>query len=288
MLGIPSPSSAIPWLRWLRISGHLLRGLAIVAFVYPQKSLAARQALRQQWCRQLLRQLGVRLQASGQPLATGQLLVANHISWLDVLVINAYTNTAFVAKDELLHWGPLGWLARKNDTIFLPRHTPGHARAINAQITAQLQAGHSVLVFPEGSTSEGRNVLPFHAALLQPAIDAQLPIQALALHYADALGRSSTAPAYAGDTSLWQSLCTMVATPYTLAQIGVCPALPTATAAKQGACNRRQLARRAHALIAARLQTQRGAAASLSRIRVEKGAWCVSPHPQYALPEAAL
>lgn len=132
----------------------------------------------------------------------GCLIVANHVSWLDVFVINAVLPSAFVAKDDIRGWPLFGWLAAKNDTIFLRRGSRGHARQTNEAVASILDAGGDVAVFPEGTTTDGRSLLHFHAALIQPALAAGRPVLPIALSYWAADGQRSLAPRYDGDISL--------------------------------------------------------------------------------------
>ncbi len=243
-------------LRWWRLGLHLLRGAGIVALRFPWLALAEQRALRQGWCRQLLGVLGITLiqpQSQPQPAtraAQGELLVANHISWLDIFVFNAYAQMDFVAKEEVQNWYFFGWLARKNGTLFLSRHSPLQAQALNAELSARLQTGQRVLVFPEGTTSAGQGVLPFHPALFQAAIDSACVVQPLALQYLDRQGERSRAPAYAGETTVWQSLCAIIAADGLQAKLQACPRLEPDAGQRQ----RRRLAHSARTAILAATQ----------------------------------
>jgi 1-acyl-sn-glycerol-3-phosphate acyltransferase len=135
----------------------------------------------------------------------GTLLVANHISWLDIFAINAVSPAAFVAKDDILSWPLFGWLAARNETLFLRRGSRGHARQINAEIAELLETGRHVAVFPEGTTTNGLKVQHFHGALLQPALSADRQVQPLALSYWER-GQRSLAARYDGEISLGQCL----------------------------------------------------------------------------------
>lgn len=152
----------------------------------------------------MLGALGVSLEADLTHVEPGVLLVANHVSWIDILVINAALPAAFVAKEEVRRWPLIGWLAAKNDTVFLRRGSRGHARTINAQIAEILGRGKHVAVFPEGTTTDGRSLLHFHAALLQPALAAGRPVLPAAISYWEPDGRRSLAPRYDGEISLGQ------------------------------------------------------------------------------------
>ena len=199
-----------------------------MAAVFPFAAPATRRSLRQRWSQRLLAALGIALERGAEPLAPGCLLVANHISWLDIFVINAAAPAAFVSKAEVRAWPLIGWLAARNDTVFLHRGNRGHARLISGEIGTLLDAGRWVAVFPEGTTSDGSQVLHFHAALLQPALAAGHAIQPLALSYHAPDGGISRAPAYVGDTTLGQCLAAIVRTPRLVARLTPCAPLLTA------------------------------------------------------------
>ncbi|WEN41201.1 hypothetical protein CKCBHOJB_00743 [Thauera sp. GDN1] len=238
-------SRAVRAWRYLRLALHLVQGVATIALVYPFTARTTHQALRRRWSRRLLGVLGIELEARGEAIAPGCMLVANHISWVDIFVINALVPAAFVSKAEVRAWPVIGWLAARNDTIFLRRGSRGHARIINAETAALLDAGCNVAIFPEGTTTDGSTLLHFHGALLQPAIACGHPVQALALQYRSPDDRFSAAPAYVGEMSLGECIANIVAAPRTIARLTV--AAPIATA--DGA-DRRMLAARTRAQIA--------------------------------------
>jgi 1-acyl-sn-glycerol-3-phosphate acyltransferase len=184
-----------------------------------------RLALKQSWSAAVLDTLGVRVEAQLEHALPGAMLIANHISWLDIFVINAVLPAAFVAKEEVRHWPLLGWLAARNDTIFLRRGSRGHARIINEQVAEVLAQGKYVAVFPEGTTTDGRSLLHFHAALLQPALAAGRPVLPIALSYWEPLGERSLAPRYDGDISLGQCLNAILQERRLIARLVTTPAL---------------------------------------------------------------
>lgn len=161
-----------------------------------------RLLLKQTWSAALLDALGVEVEADLTHAVPGALLVANHVSWIDIFVINAVMPSAFVSKEEVRHWPIIGWLAARNDTVFLRRGSRGHARIINEQVAGLLGQGKHVAVFPEGTTTDGRSLLHFHAALLQPALAAGRPVLPAAISYWELDGQRSLAPRYDGDISL--------------------------------------------------------------------------------------
>ena len=234
--------------RWTRLGLHLLQGVLTIAAVYPFTGRDTHQALRRRWSLGLLRVLGMRLEHRGEAVAPGCMLVANHVSWVDIFAINALAPAAFVSKAEVRAWPVIGWLAAKNDTIFLRRGSRGHARIINEETAALLDAGCNVAIFPEGTTTDGAALLHFHAALLQPAIACGHPVQPLALQYRTPDDRFSRAPAYDGELSLGECIANIIASPRTITRITV--AAPIATA--DGA-DRRTLATRTRGEIATTL-----------------------------------
>ncbi len=192
--------------RLVRTLLHLLQGCFTVAVVFPWLQEKNRLALKRRWSRQLLAILGVRLRYQGQLQANATLphglIVSNHISFLDIFVVNSIAPTAFVSKDEVRHWPLIGWLCAHTDTLFLERGSRNAAQRARENLVAHLQQGKRVALFPEGTTSRGDTVLPFHSALLQSAIDAGTTVTPLVLRYRAIDGSHSTAPAYVDDISL--------------------------------------------------------------------------------------
>jgi len=193
-------------LRLLGATLHALHGALICAFVFPR--LDARQRMQRVgwWSARLLRVLGISLEAQGTPHAGPLLIVANHVSWLDILAINAVQPARFVSKADVRRWPLIGYLVACGGTLFIERERKRDALRVVHQIAQALTAREIVAVFPEGTTGEGRTVLPFHANLLQAAIATETPVQAITLRYRDATSAFSPAAAYVGDTSLVQSM----------------------------------------------------------------------------------
>ncbi|WP_232428811.1 lysophospholipid acyltransferase family protein [Aromatoleum toluclasticum] len=192
-----------------------------VLTVYPLTGQSTHLSLCRRWSQRLLAILGVELQTKGTAVEPGCMLVANHISWLDIFVINAIAPSAFVSKAEVRAWPLIGWFAAKNETVFLRRGSRGHAKIINAEIGALLDAGRNVALFPEGTTTDGSHVLHFHAALLQPAIESGHAIQPIAISYHHPDGSPSRAAAYDGDLTLGQCIANIIATQGLIASLHV-------------------------------------------------------------------
>lgn len=186
---------------------HGFHGIWIASVSYRSLDEAGRQAKVQWWARTMLARLGVTLEVDGAPRPGGTLLVANHVSWLDIQALHAVCPRArFVSKADVRRWPLLRRLADAAGTLYLERERPRDAVRVVHVIAEALQAGDMVAVFPEGTTSDGHGLLPFHANLLQAAIAAEAPVQPVALRYRDAHEPVSRAAAFIGDTTLMGSL----------------------------------------------------------------------------------
>ena len=194
---------------------HALAGLATIIFLFPGMSQAAREARVQSWSQRMLALLGVQLELRGRPPAAGPvLLVANHISWLDILVMNAARYCRFVSKSDVKRWPLIGTLATGGGTIYIERESRRDALRVVHHMAESLQRGEVVAVFPEGTTSDGVALLPFHGNLIQAAISAGAPAQPVALSFIDSRTRAaSLTPCYIGDDTLIGSLWRTVAGP---------------------------------------------------------------------------
>ena len=136
------------------------------------------------WSRQLLRIFGLRAIRFGEPVADPALFVANHTSWLDIEAMHTQRAACFVAKAEIAHWPLVGWLAASAGTIFHRRGNNGSLNLVMQTMVERMRAGRSVAVFPEGSTSHDGVTRVFHARVFQAALDAQVPVQPVALRFA--------------------------------------------------------------------------------------------------------
>lgn len=229
----------------LRLFMHLMAGFFLVSLWFPLISAGHRRQLKICFSRRLLDIMGIELRVHGE-VVDGALQVANHISWIDIFVISAVHPSAFIAKAEIRRWPLIGWLSKETDTLFIQRGSRRHAQHIAHQMTTLLTAGQSVTVFPEGTTSNGRDVRPFHAALLQPAVSAQRPIQPLAIRYHDRNGKISLAPAYIDDLSFADSIRNTLSARGLVVELTVLPPQPYTAESE-----RRTVARTAEAMIRA-------------------------------------
>jgi lyso-ornithine lipid O-acyltransferase len=163
---------------------------------------------RSLWPRRFLwwvgRAAGVRARSVGTPLASHVLFLANHLSWLDIMILAGQTGTAFVSRDDVGRWPVIGWLAGLNDTVYVDR---SNRRAVSGQadsLRAALASGRPVALFPEGTTDGGTDILPFRASLLAALFPplAGLKVQLVAIDY----GRAAAEIAWTGTETAAQNL----------------------------------------------------------------------------------
>lgn len=240
--------------RLVRVVLHLLGALAACALVFPWAGTALRERITLRWSRDLLGICGVRVSAVGAAALEHAMIVANHISWLDIFVINALHPCRFVAKSEIRAWPVLGWLVEQAGTVFIVRGNRRELRHIFKGMVSALQQGQRVAFFPEGTTSLQGEVLPFHANLFEAAVDAGVPVQPYALRYVDHGGALHAGVDYVGEKTFVQSMLTVLSGGPIEARL-TCLAPIAATNA-----HRRELAKAAHAAIGAALTGRAGAA----------------------------
>ena len=236
-----------PW-RLMRAVLHLFLGMAVMAG-FPLLDAAVRHARIRWWSAGLLRAVGLTVQVSGTPRPGATLIVANHVSWLDIAAIHAAAPHArFVSKADVLSWPLLGWLIRNAGTLFIERERKRDAVRVVHAVAEALKAGDTVAVFPEGTTGAGPELLPFHANLLQAAVATGTPVQPVVLRFFDRAARFSAAVDYVGETTLLQSMWRVASARGLGVQVELLPPMGTQHA------DRRALAAHLQDVMAARLQ----------------------------------
>lgn len=238
--------------RLARAALHVLHGVLIVALSFRRLDAEARMSRVQWWSAKFLHLLGVALVVQGTPRPGAKLLVANHVSWLDILAIDAVAPARFVSKSEVRHWPVLGWLVTATGTLYIERARPRDALRVVHQMAEAMLAGDTVAVFPEGTTADGRTLLPFHANLLQGAISTSTPVQPLALRFFDAAHAISPAVEFLDETTLLQSVWRVVCAEGLGVRVTVLPAQAVAHA------DRRRLAEHLRSDIDAALALRSG------------------------------
>ncbi|WFE31930.1 lysophospholipid acyltransferase family protein [Micromonospora sp. WMMD975] len=233
--------------RLLGVLGMLLIGAGMAALL-PVLPAADRRVALRGWARGTLRALGVRLVVRGRPPRRRALLVANHVSWLDVLAVLAVSPARMLAKREVRAWPVVGVLAAAAGTVFVDRSRPRDLPATVARVADTLRAGHPVAVFPEGTTwcgaaTDCRPARGFRPAIFEAAVTVGAPVVPLSVGYRYA-GDPSTLPAFLGEETLWASVRRVLAARDLTAAVTVAAALHPAAGA-----DRRLLARAAEAAI---------------------------------------
>lgn len=233
--------------RLLRLGAHLCVGLWKCAVVLPLVDAAGRERHIRRWSRQVLAICGLRIEivhGSGTQTAARALIVANHVSWLDIFVINAWLPCRFVAKSDIRDWPLIGWLSAKVGTIFIARGSVRDVRRIFKGVVTSIHAGEHVAFFPESTTAPQGMLLPFHANLFEAAIDAKVPVQPCALRYLDPDGQLHVAADFIGEMTFLQSVLTILRARGMTVQLILLPTIDTAGA------HRRELAQAARHAIA--------------------------------------
>jgi 1-acyl-sn-glycerol-3-phosphate acyltransferase len=193
--------------RLARAVVHGVHGLLVVLLRFPGLDAAGRHARISWWSAKMLRMLGARLEVQGHFRPGAKLIVANHISWLDIMAIHAVCPQArFVSKAEVHHWPLVGRLVSSAGTLYIERERRRDSLRVMHHMAEALAAGHTVAVFPEGTTGDGQALLPFHANLLQSAIATATPVQPVALRFSDDRFEVSPSALFLGETTLAQSL----------------------------------------------------------------------------------
>jgi 1-acyl-sn-glycerol-3-phosphate acyltransferase len=208
---------------WLMLRGcaHLLFGWWLVRMRFPRMTQAEREACVQRWARGFLKIWRIDLEVRGQPPRHGPvLLVSNHISWLDILVLHAAGFCRFVSKADVGRWPVIGALATGASTLYIERTSRRDALRVVHHMQEALRRGEVVAVFPEGTSTDGTALLPFHSNLIQAAISARAPAQPVALRFVDGrTGQPSMAPIFVGEETLIGSIWRTLTTPGTRAVV---------------------------------------------------------------------
>ena len=219
-------------MRWLRygyrlplLLWHVLVDLPLVLVLLNPLTGGIRMGgerldhrLIQAWSAGLVRVFGFRLRRSGTPLAGATVFVANHVSWVDIVVLHSQRMMGFVAKREIAGWPLVGWMASRAETIFHERGNTESLGGVLHVMLARLRGGHSVGVFPEGRTRDGREIGPFHARIFLAAVEAGAPVQPVALRYGTH-GQAQTRVAFQPGESFLGNFLRLLGEPARIAEV---------------------------------------------------------------------
>lgn len=257
--------------RLVTLAAVVLGGVGLAA-VLPLLPGSAQERSMRRWCAAVLAALGVRLTRYGPArFGSGVLVVANHVSWLDVVALGAVQPVRMLAKREVGDWPVVGVLAARAGTVFLDRDRLGSLPAVVAELAAALRAGAAVGVFPEGTTWCGTSGGSFRPAMFQAALDAGAAVRPVALRYRLSDGRATTGAAFLGTETLGASLRRIARLRGMVVELNVLPLLRPGPAE-----GRRELARTTCRAVRQSLMISRATALSwgAGRGRREQGAHC--------------
>lgn len=201
----------IRYFRVCRIVAHTLLGLSIAAALFPLTTNQFKARLIKWWCGRLLDAFNMRVVCFGHVPAKNMpisktMFVANHISWSDIHALNGLIPLRFIAKSEIKNWPIFGYLVSKANTLFIDRNKRQDAKRTIEIAHTSLQSGDNLCFFPEGTTTDGTEIKLFKSSLIQAAILANATVWPVAIRYPNADGSANTAVAYAGETTLVESM----------------------------------------------------------------------------------
>jgi 1-acyl-sn-glycerol-3-phosphate acyltransferase len=215
--------------RLARFGVHTLKGLFICGVVFPFINIERRGQHIQIWSQQLLRICRLEIKHTAPihhaaPTHThSALIVANHISWLDIFVMNSLQPCRFIAKADVRGWPVVGWLVALSGTLFIARERKSDLKRVFEPILRHLHAGERVAFFPEGTSSSQGQLASFKTSLFEAAIMAKVDIQPYAIRYIDHAGALHGAAEYIGETTFLQSMLRILANKHMIADVQTLP-----------------------------------------------------------------
>jgi len=203
------------YFRVARIVCHTCVGLVLASVLFPFTGNQIKARLIQWWCTGLLAAFNIQVKKTGllpseNTALSNTMFVANHVSWSDIHALNSVIPLRFIAKSEIKNWPIFGYLVSKANTLFIDRTKRQDAKRTIDIAYSSLQSGDNLCLFPEGTTTDGTEMKPFKSSLIQAAILAKSPIWPVALHYPNADSSINTKIAYAGETTLVESMRNML------------------------------------------------------------------------------
>jgi 1-acyl-sn-glycerol-3-phosphate acyltransferase len=195
-------------------------------------------ALFRLWVEDLVRSTNVIMSVHGEPPLEHGLFVSNHISWLDTIMLNNVKPLSFIARHDLIGWPFIGTFTQRMHSVFVDRTNKFQAYRSIPRIEERLLEGRSVVVFPESTTSDGRDVLPFYPMFYEAAVRTKLPVQPVAILYFDERGNRITEPAFIDDDSFIDTLMRLYAVNKVHAELHFLEALDSTKMGRKELCAR--------------------------------------------------
>lgn len=226
-------------LKLLQLAVEFIRAAWVIRRQFPRLARAERLREIQQWAAKLVRILQVEVDCKQPvPVDGAVLCVSNHLSWLDILVLQSLMPGVFVAKAQVRRWPVIGFMARACATIFVQRSSARSTHAMVDSAAAALQQGYTVLAFPEGTSSDGADLAPFHANIFEGAVRAQTRVQPVTLRYVNAqTGAPSEAALFTGDMTLLTSLRNVIRTSNIRVHVHMGASLPVEGQTRKSLCH---------------------------------------------------
>lgn len=227
---------------------HAATAALILRFVYPRVAHERHRALMRWWSAKLLRILNVAPVVEGEPPPhSAAMIVANHVSWVDIFLISSVRPTRFIAKSEIRGWPVAGWIAERAGTLFIRRDQMRDMARIDARVRAMLAEGDCVGLFPEGITTEGDELRKFHSSLFEPAVANGARVHPAAIRYEHPDGTLCRQMSFIGERTFSESIGLILRQRAVRARIMFAPPIDAAGA------SRRDVAKRVEDAIAIRL-----------------------------------
>ena len=215
---------------------HAARAALTLRFLYPRASPERRRVLMQRWCAKLLAILSIEAQVEGDPPSRGEnaaMIAANHVSFVDIMLISSVCPTRFVAKSEIRE-GPLaGWIADRAGTLFIRRDQMRDMARIDARVREVMGEGDCVGLFPEGITTEGDELRKFHSSLFEPAVANSAHVHPVAIRYEHPDGTLCREMSFIGDRTFGESIGLILHQRRVRARIMFAPTVETAGASRR-------------------------------------------------------
>lgn len=230
------------YFRFIKMLLHAFSAVLTGIFRYPLMGHEKQRLYIQTWSQKLFKKTGIKIHIiNPEHLASHALIVANHLSWLDIFLINSAQPSRFIAKDTIRSWPLVGWLSTKAGSVYLKRNNPRDLRNTFQTLASQLHEGEYFVFFPEGTSGGSqRHLLPFHSNLFEAAIEAGAPIQPCVIHYVDEKNQFHASIDSEVKLSLMENVMRVLKTDTLRAELIVLPAIPS-----EG-LHRRELAQKAH------------------------------------------
>jgi 1-acyl-sn-glycerol-3-phosphate acyltransferase len=236
-----------------RIVAHTVTGVFVASLLLPLARKPLKAQLIRWWCQRLLAAFNLRVISHGHvPLKNTALnktmFVANHISWTDIHALNSMVPVRFIAKSEIKSWPIFGYLVKCANTLFIDRSKRHDAGRIVDAVVLSLESGDNLCFFPEGTTTDGTVIMPFKSSLIEAAIIANATIQPIAIRYPGPNGSINTGIAYAGETTMIESMQNILQQKYPVVELHFLPPITIADLAALDQ-DRRLLTRRIQQMI---------------------------------------